>query len=88
MFNLKVFGSINDVRIFLDQRIRMLENIFGNPYSDIANLAEEVMKAVSSPQPMKWEYITDPTTGLKILRSEKDPEALDHVRQMSDELFK
>jgi len=37
---------------------------------------------------MKWEYVVDPATGLRILKSEKDPCALDRVRQMTDELFK
>jgi len=88
MFNFGVLGSVNDVRVFLTQRIKMLTNIFGNPYNELANLAGEILKAVSSPQPMKWEYAIDSATGLKILKSEKDPEALSRVRQMSDELFK
>ena len=88
MFNLNVFGNVNEARVFLIQRITMVANIFGNPYTELADLAREIMKVVSSPPSMKWEYVTDSTTGIKILKSEKDPEALDRVRQMADELFK
>lgn len=36
---------------------------------------------------MKWKYVIDPETGLKILKSKKDPKALEQVRQLADELF-
>jgi len=88
MFRLEVLENINEVRVDLTHRIRMVTRVFEEPYAELANLAREIMKAISSPQPMKWEYVIDSATGLKILKSEKDPEALDRVRQMSDELFK
>jgi hypothetical protein len=66
----------------------MITRVFGNPYSELASLAREIMRAIISPQPIKWEYVTDSATGLKMLKSENDPEALERVRQLADELFK
>jgi hypothetical protein len=72
----------------LHKRIKVFNNIFENPFDELSTVAKEVMKAISAPQPTRWEYVIDSTTGLKILKSEKDSEALDHVRKMADELFK
>jgi len=35
----------------------------------------------------RWKYIIDKETGLKILKSQKDFDALERVRQIADELF-
>ena len=67
MFNLEVFGNINEVGFFLTQRIRMISSVFGNPYTELADLAREIMKVVSSTPSMKWEYVVDPATGLSVL---------------------
>jgi hypothetical protein len=66
----------------------MITRVFGKPYSELASLSREIMRAISSPQSVKWECVTDSATGLKILKSENDPEALERVRQLADELFK
>jgi hypothetical protein len=88
MFGFEMFQSINDASVDALQKLRMITRVFGTPYSELASLAKEIMKAISYPQPMKWEYMVDSTTGLKILKLEKDSEALDRVRQLADELFK
>jgi hypothetical protein len=88
MFNLDIFQIINSVTIFLTQRIKTITNIFENSYAELTNQAREVARALTYPQPIKWEYVIDATTGLKILKAEKDSKALERVRQMADELFK
>ncbi len=88
MFAFGMFRNINDVSMDTRQKIRMIMRVFGNPYSELASLSREIMRAISSPQPIKWEYVTDSATGLKILKSENDPEALERVRQLADALFK
>jgi hypothetical protein len=88
MFAFEMFQSINNASVDAPQKLRMITRVFGTPYSELASLAKEIMKAISYPQPIKWEYVTDSTTGLRVLKSEKSPDALDNVCQMSNELFK
>ena len=88
MFNLDIFQTIDSVAIFVTQRIKTITSIFENPYAELTNQAREVARALTFPQPIKWEYVTDVATGLTILKSEKDAKALERVRQMADELFK
>lgn len=87
-FNLEMLGSVKTVRDDMLERARTYANITGDIFSELSCWAKEIIRAISISPSMKWEYMVDSSTGLKILKSEKDAEALDHVRQLSDELFK
>lgn len=87
MFDIQVLGSIKELHSFFDLRLKMISNIFAKPYAELANAATEMLKALSMQQSTKWEYIVEPSTGLKLLKSEKDDEAYCRVLKMSTELL-
>lgn len=88
MFNFEILGTVKAVRDNMLERTKTYANIAEDVFSELACWAKEIVKAIISSPSMKWEYVVDSSTGLKILKSEKDAEALDHVRLLSDELFK
>lgn len=87
-FNLEMLGSVKTVRDVMLQRAKTYADVAGDLFSELACWAKEIVMAISTPPSLKWEYVVDSSTGLRILKSEKDAEALDRVRQLSDELFK
>lgn len=88
IFNFEILGTVKAVRDDMLEKTKMYTNIIEGIFSELTCWAKEIVKAISSSPSMKWEYVVDSSTGLKILKSEKDAEALGHVRQLSDELFK
>jgi hypothetical protein len=87
MFKTGFSQSTNGIVASLTQKIKTL-GFFNSPYAELSKQTLEIAKTFMFALPTKWEYVTDAKTGLKILKSEKDPEALDRVRQIADELFK
>lgn len=56
--------------------------------TDFPNGLSGVKKTlISNLQMRKWEYETNQKSGLKILKTAKDPNALDTVQDMADDLF-
>lgn len=88
MFKLHISHFLDFVVTSLTERSGKLIGLVGNPYKELSKQAKEVARTLTYPRPSKWEYMIDTTTGLKLLKSEKDSEALDRVRQIADELFK
>ena len=88
MFELKIPNFLDFVVTTLTERAGTLIGLVGNPYNELSKQAKEVARTLTYPRPFKWEYVVDSATGLKLLKAEKDSEALHHVRQIADELFK
>lgn len=88
MFKLGMFRFLNSIVTGFAQRSEIVTNFFTNPYTELSKQAKEVARGLTYPQVSKWQYEIDSTSGLKILVSEKDAEALDRVRQIADELLK
>lgn len=88
MFELKISHFLDFVLANLTGRTGKLIGLVEDPYNELSKQAKEVARTLTYPRPIKWEYVADTATGLKILKSEKDPEALEHVRYLADELFK
>ena len=88
LFNFGILKSVKILRDTILQRTNTIVSVADNLNGELACWAKEIAKAMSPSYSMKWEYVIDSATGVKILKSEKDPEALDRARQMSDDLFK
>ena len=58
------------------------------PYCGSELKIEVIKYDENSGDGIKWEYEIDSSTGLKILKSDKDPDAVDKITKLSDELFK
>ncbi len=87
VFKTGLSQSTNGIVASVTQKIKML-SFFNSPYVELSKQTQEIVKTFTFALPTKWEYVDDAKTGLKLLKSEKDPEALDRVRQIADELFK
>jgi hypothetical protein len=88
MFKTNISQVLTSVNDNLSERIKQFICSFDVPFAELSKQARAIAKTFTVSAPSRWEYVVDDVTGLKILKSEKDAEALDHVRQMSDELFK
>ena len=88
MIKLEIFPAIITLANSLRGRFGILVDLFDNPYTELTKQTKEVARTLTYPKPLRWEYVTDSTTGLVILKSEKDSEALNRVREAADELFK
>lgn len=88
MYKIDFSDALRSLRTGFINRIGALQRIFNTPYAELGKQAEEVARAFTYPSPIRWKSMVDSATGLRILKSEKDPEALERVRQIADELFK
>lgn len=88
MLELKEFKTLSGISEASNPNIQKLTQAMEKPFVTFSSLVKQIFQSFSSTTIEKWEYVTDPASGLRVLKSEKDPEALDHVRQIADELFK
>ena len=88
MLKLDISQILSSVATGFAKRTAMIQDFFKSPYTELSKQTKEVAKSLTYPKIPRWQYLIDASLGLKILKSEKDPEALDHVRQIADELFK
>jgi hypothetical protein len=88
MFGLEEFGFISDMSQALQQKIDIIGNLVEKPFATLSFEVRQILQCFSTVSVEKWEYITDPETGLKVLESKDDPEALKRVRKLADALLK
>jgi len=88
MFKIEISQVINSILTGFIEKTGKATKFLENQYAELGKQAKEVARTLTYPKVSKWEYEIDTTTGLKVLKSEKDSEALDRLRQIADELLK
>jgi len=88
MFRLEEFGFFSDMSQALQQKIDIIENLVEKPFATLSSEVRQILQSFSTVPVEKWEFITDPETGLKVLESKGDTEALKRIRKLADALLK
>lgn len=73
---------------YISPPINLLVSSIQRVYFNFVDTLNQVVYSAFIAKPIEWEYVIEPTSGLKVLKSKKDPKALDRIQQMADDLFK
>ena len=88
MLKMDFSGLTSSVNANISDRFQSIVGFFALPYLNLGKQMEQAVKSFTISQEIKWEYIREASTGLVILKAEKDSESLNEIRQIADELFK
>jgi len=67
--------------------IGSIDRNYGSLSYILMNIVESLTAGAKREPRIRWRYAFDADTGLEVLRTQKNPEALDRMRKIADELF-
>ena len=88
MLKLKEFKTLSGISEASNPNIEPLIKALEKPFTTFSSQVKQIIQSFSLTTTEKWEYVIDSTSRLRVLKSKKDPKALDRIRQMADDLFK
>jgi len=87
MFELKLSVPFESAKEDFDKAVDIFRIALWKPFKVLSKESAKIALGLfPRASTFSWEYLTDPS-GLNVLKSEKDPKALERIRTMTEEIL-